>query len=204
MRGRIGIVFLAAAVCGCGSSSGGAASTSAPRVFVGTVDGSDAQVAVIATEHHARVYFCGGDSSFATMTHWIPSASLDPAAGTLSDDGSTGWTVSGHLDDTTVTGSVMAGGQGPYAFHATPVAAGTIAGLYDAFPPCGHVGVIVTQGSASDMPEEQGACLPSANSTASTEQVNPIRPIERAADGTIAVSVGGATSFVKAATPPAE
>ncbi len=64
----------------------------------------------------------------------------------------------------------------------------------------GKVGVIVAQATAGDEPVGQGACVPAAG-MASPEQVNPIRPIRRAADGTIAVVVDGAQIAVHAAAP---
>ncbi len=206
-RGCAGLAF-AGCLLGCGSSSPGSApgTTAAPLVFVGDVEGTDVRVGIVATRHHARVFFCGGDTSYATLTHWIPSASLDPGDGALTQASDTaGWSVNGTLDEGGATGTVVAGATGSFSFHAAPVAAGTIAGLYESTLPCGEVGLIVAQDSSGDAPTGQGACVPSApGGTASTEQVNPIRPITRAADGTIAVSVGTTTTVVHAAAPPAE
>jgi hypothetical protein len=210
-RACAGLAF-AGWLVGCGSSSPGSApnttpaTTAAPLVFVGEVQGTDVLVGIVATTHHARVFFCGGDTSYATLTHWIPSASLDPAGGALTQASDTaGWSVSGTLDEGGATGTVVAGATGSFTFHAAPVAAGTIAGLYESTLPCGKVGLIVAQDSGADAPTGQGACVPSVpGGTASTEQVNPIRPIARAADGTIPVSVGTTTTAVHAAAPPAE
>jgi hypothetical protein len=199
---------LAVSFAGCGSSSGGAppSSAAAPRVFVGVVEGTDVQVGIVATTHHARVFFCGGDASYATLTHWIPSATLDPAGGALSQgDDAAGWSVDGKLDDGGATGTVVAGPAGTFSFHAAPVSAGTIAGLYEGADPCGKVGLIVTQNTAGDDPAGQGACVPSVTGgMASNQQVNPIRPLARAADGTIPVMVSGSMALVRAAAAPVE
>jgi hypothetical protein len=193
---------LAACAAGCGSSSGSA--PAAPRVFIGDVSGSDARVGIVATDHSARIYFCGGDATFATMTHWIPSVPIDSVAGDLAQQGASGgWSVVGQVGDAGASGTVTVAGGNVFSFRADPVAAGTIAGLYEAAGPCGKVGLIVAQGSAGQTPAGQGACVP-ATGGASPEQVNPIRPIERAADGTIAVIVDGAQILVRAAAPPAE
>jgi hypothetical protein len=93
-------------------------------------------------------------------------------------------------------------GGATYSFHADPVVKDTIAGLYEAVGPCGKVGLIVSQASAGDAPAGQGACVP-ASGKADPEQVNPIRPLERGADGSIAVTVDGAQVLVHAAAPPA-
>ncbi|HEX4447531.1 MAG TPA: hypothetical protein VH044_12370 [Polyangiaceae bacterium] len=207
-RGSWAGMALAVSLAGCGSSSeGGPPSTAAPsRVFVGVVEGTDVRVGIVATTHHARVFFCGGDVSYATLTHWIPSASLDPAGGALSQGhDAAGWSVDGKLDDGGATGTVVAGAAGTFSFHAAPVSAGTIAGLYEGAEPCGKVGLIVTQNGAVDEPAGQGACVPTVvGSMASNEQVNPIRPLARAADGTIPVTVAGAMALVRVAAAPAE
>src|SRR6266571_2264201 len=63
-----------AALCifGCDSNAATMAADAqagkSPRLYVGTVDGSDARVALVATAHHARIYFCGGPSSYMDLT----------------------------------------------------------------------------------------------------------------------------------------
>jgi hypothetical protein len=196
---------VAACVAACGSSSSSASPASAePRVFIGQVDGSDARVGVVATGHSARIYFCGGDGTFTTMTHWFPSVPFGTSGRDLAPTGATaGWSIAGEVDDAGASGMVTTTSGSGFAFHAAPVAAGTIAGLYEAAGPCGKVGLIVAQGSAGEEPVGQGACVP-ATGGASPEQVNPIRPIQRAADGTIAVVVDGVQVPVHAAAAPAD
>jgi hypothetical protein len=196
--------LLGISTAGCGSSSSAAAPAEGPRVFVGQVTGTDARVGIIATAHHARVYFCGGDGSYGTLTHWIPSATLDPAGGGLSQAAdAAGWAIDGHLDASGASGTLMAAGGAPLAFSALPVAPGTIAGLYETLLPCGKVGVIVAQASASEDAVGQGACIASDGSS-KIEQVNPIRPIVRGTDGAIPVAVDGAMTTVRPAAAPAE
>jgi hypothetical protein len=189
----------AALVVACGSSSSPA--PAAPRVFVGAVDGSDARVGVVATDHSARIFFCGGAATYKTMTHWIPSAPIDAHGAVAQPADAAGWVVAGQVASAGVSGTVTPAGGAALNFHADPVATGTIAGLYEAAGPCGKVGLIVAQGSSGEMPAGQGACLP-ATGTADPEQVIPVRPIERAGDGTIPVVVGGAQVLVHAAAPP--
>ena len=196
---------VAAGMASCGSTSSSPAPAAAPRVFVGEVTGSDARVAVVATAHHARVYFCGGDATFATMTHWMPSVAIDASSGELLQDGATvgGWNVVGQVTAAEASGTVVVASGSTFSFHAAPVVAGTIAGLYEAVGPCGKVGLIVAQGSSAESALGQGACLP-AGGLPSAEQVNPIRPIDRGADGTIPVVVDGAQILVRAAAAPAD
>ncbi len=199
---RCAFAVIAACVAACGSASSGSA-PAATRVFVGTVSGSDARVGVVATDRSARIFFCGGASSVAAMTHWLSSVPIDSQGKATQPKDAAGWSMGGEVAATGVSGRVTPAGGVALAFHADPVIPGTIAGLYEGGGPCGKVGLIVTQSSAGDEATGQGACVP-ATGGASPEQVNPIRPIERAADGTIPVLVDGMQSPVHAAAPPAE
>jgi hypothetical protein len=184
----------------CGSSSSPA--PAAPRVFIGDVTGSDARVGVVATDHSARIFFCGGAATYKGMTHWFPSAPIDAHGAVSQPADKAGWVVVGQVAEAGMSGTVTPPGMSAFAFHADPVAKDTIAGLYEATGPCGKVGLIVAQGSTGATPDGQGACVP-ASGNADPEQVNPIRPIERAGDGTIPVVVDGAQIPVRAAAPPA-
>ncbi|HEX3771237.1 MAG TPA: hypothetical protein VHV30_10250 [Polyangiaceae bacterium] len=209
LAGLGALACLSLGAAGCSSSSspapaGAGGGAGAANVFVGNVAGTDAQVGIVAGASQAVLYFCGGDGSYETKTHWIPSAAVSGAAFSAASDPG-GWSISGTLGDAGASGSVVMGDGGTFAFSATPVAAQTIAGLYKAIGPCGTIGVIATQASPGDTPAIQGACLPaSGSSMGSVEQVNPVMPIQRATDGTIAVSVGGSTVAVKAVTSAAE
>ena len=200
------VALVAMSASGCGSSSsappaGSEPSTPAPRVFVGEVSGSDARVGVVATPSHARLYFCGGDASFGTMTHWFPGVALDGARALVPVALSDGWSLTGQVDDAGASGEVAVPDAGTFSFHASPVSSNTVAGLYEVAGPCGHVGVVVTQASPADEPTGQGACI-GTDVAASVEQVNPIRPIAHAADGTIPVVVNGTQLTVHAAAAP--
>jgi hypothetical protein len=191
------LVVVAAA---CGSSSSPA--PAAPRVYVGEVQGSDARVGVVATDRDARIFFCGGASSYRSMTHWIPSAPIDADGGVSQPADAAGWIVEGQVAASGASGTVMVPDGSKFSFHADPVARGTISGLYEGAGPCGKLGLIVAQGAAGQAADGQGACVP-ASGEADPEQVNPIRPIERATDGTIPVVVDGAGLLVHpAAAPP--
>jgi hypothetical protein len=158
---------------------------------------------VIATEHNARIFFCGGDTTYKTMTHWIPSAPINANGGVSQPADSAGWSFVADVETAGAIGMVTVNGKSMFTFHAAPVATGTIAGVYESTGPCGRVGLIVAQASAGQAPVGQGACVPPSGN-ADPEQVIPIRPIARAADGTIPVVVGGAKVLVHPAAAPAE
>jgi hypothetical protein len=201
--------FAAFVSLGCSSSSAPSASAvqgSQPRVFTGQVDGTDARVAVVATTHHARVFFCGGDATYATSTHWF-LVDIGPA-GQVASPSDGGLSFNGQVGDSVVRGSLVGVDGRSHTFVASPISAGTIAGLYEATQPCGKVGLIVSQSSPTVAPTGQGACIgsPGANGATPVEQVTPLRPLTRAADGTIRVTIAGSPGDIAAgpAVAPAE
>jgi hypothetical protein len=197
------LAVTACAVVACGSTS--ARGPSAARVYTGSVDGTDVQVALVASAHQTRIYFCGGPSSYTTMTRWFTLDLNSTGATHAQADASNDWTLDGQLAGSGASGSVIVADGTRLAFHATNVSPGTIAGLYEAEAGCGKVGLIVAQESAQAPPSGQGACI-SSKAVPSVEQVNPIRPLARMADGTIAVLVAGTTEtvLVRAAAAPAD
>jgi hypothetical protein len=184
----------ACAALGCGSSAA-SRPVAATRVYTGKVDGTDAQVAIVATSRHARIYFCGGDTTFPVLTRWF-AVDVDPSGAShapLSDAGA--WSLDAQLGAADANGAIVVADGTRFTFRATPAGDGTIAGLYEAPAPCGKVGLIVSQSSAQSAPTGQGACI-DASSAPSVEQVNPIMPLIRVADGSIRVQVLGATGIV--------
>jgi hypothetical protein len=206
-----GWAFAACVTLGCSSSSAPSAAAvqgSLPRVFTGQVDGTDVRVAVVATTHHARVFFCGGAATYATSTHWF-LVDIGPS-GQVASPSDCGLSFSGQVGDGVVRGSLVGVDGRSHTFVASPISAGTIAGLYEPAQPCGcgKLGLIVSQSSPAVAPTGQGACIgtPGASGATPVEQVTPLRPLTRAADGTIRVTIAGSADEVSAgpAAAPAE
>src|SRR5579872_6556553 len=155
-----GWAFAVFVTLGCSSSSAPPAPAvqgSQTRVFTGQVEGTDARVAVVATTHHARVFFCGGDATYATSTHWF-LVDIGPT-GQVASPSDGGLSFTGQVGDGDVRGALVGVDGRSRAFVASPISAGTIAGLYEATQPCGKVGLIVTQSSPAVAPTGQGACV---------------------------------------------
>jgi hypothetical protein len=188
------VIALSAFACGDGPPPSPAA-----RIYTGTVADSDAWVGVIATEHRARLFFCGGATSYQTMTRWI-TADVDAQhqLGIPADAGPT-WGLRGKVADAEVTGSIDIGDAVARAFRATMVSERTISGLYEGTAPCGRLGLIVAQPTPDTAATGQGACVGPV-----LEQVNPLEPIVRDADGAIRVKVASSTGEreVRAVAPP--
>ncbi len=221
-RGSIGVsVFALLAVVGCSNGSAPGSSGTPPRkpdhadaraakdanaadaapslrFFTGTVEGTDARIGVVAARRHARLYFCGGDSTYTTLSRWVPAV-ID-GAGELTPDPAAemDWVVMGTIASGAVDGSLRPGDAAAHRFHADGVEDRTIAGLYEGSSPCGKVGLIVSQASPGEAPVAQGACITSfSDGTADVHQVNPVAPLDRAADGTIAVDVVGTSEELR-------
>jgi hypothetical protein len=178
---------------------GGADSTPTARVYTGDVPGTDVRVGIIASESRARVFFCGGASSYQTMTAWL-TADIDAAHElTLPMPTTHTWSLRGQVGDVEVNGSIDMGDAMPRPFRATAVSERTISGLYEGVAACGRIGLIVVQPTPDSTPVGQGACV-----GPTLEQVNPLEPIVRGPDGTIRVTVGNSTTEreVRVATPP--
>jgi hypothetical protein len=194
------MAFAVAGAVSCGQSP--AAKTEAAPVFVGEVSGTDARVALVTSAHHARFYFCGGDSSYATSTRWLVAPVDAAGAVALGPTTSIPWQLSAQLGSDAVAGTVDRADGTPVAFTAVRAGAGTLAGLYEVMAPCGQVGVIVAQPARDVDAVVQGACI-NADPSVPIVQVSPLMPLVARADGTIAVVPGGAdTAFVHAAAPP--
>ena len=202
----VAAVLSTAAGCGMGHAAKPEASAP-PSVFVGAVEGTDVRVAVVATSHRARIYFCGGDSSYTTATKWLV-ADIDASQHlTVNADDDKAWRLDAQIGLGTIDGTVELGDSSPRPFQAASVAKGTIAGLYETTAACGDtgsgkIGLIVAQSSSSETPIGQGACI--GENPATILQVNPI--FTRASEGNIAVTTLGASdpAVVRPATPPAE
>jgi hypothetical protein len=204
---KVGLSFIAVicSVTACSDSqalgkvgrpdAGEDASTPALRYWVGAVEDSDIRLAVREESDRARVFFCGGPSSYASATRWLVRELAADGGFVIDEDG---WQGSGKLSDDEIAGELKLGSEPSRDFSATPVREGTIAGLYEGLSDCGRIGLIVTQASEDDAPTGQGACVGPGHPP---EQVNPILPIALDA-GEIRVEAGGVESSVRAAGPP--
>jgi hypothetical protein len=118
-----------AAVSADGSSDADAGSTG--RIFVGDVTNSDAEIGIVVEGSKGFVFFCGGATSFSTLTRWF-RGDVSLASFTLTDASGAKATGALQSDGVTVTGTYDLGDAGSLAFTAKEIAPGTVAGLYEA------------------------------------------------------------------------
>jgi hypothetical protein len=170
------------------------------RVYTGDVPGTEVRVGIIASDKKARIFFCGGPTTYETMTGWL-TADVDSAHKlSLPPPQSHDWILQGQVGDAEINGTIDMGNATPLAFRATSVSVRTISGLYEGSAGCGRLGLIVVQATPDSPAIGQGACVGQGR----LEQVNPLEPIVRGADGAIKVKVASSTKEqeVRAASPP--
>jgi hypothetical protein len=161
--------------------------------LVGTVSESDIRVAAVIEGDRARLFFCGGPTSYATSTRWIVTDIGDDGKFEFDDSG---WVVHGTLNRGGLSGSVEQSAE-KRGFSAVRVTSGTIAGLYEGVADCGRVGLIVSQPDREADPQGQGACVGEGHAP---EQVNPILPVALQ-EGAIQVTIGEMEVSVHEAAP---
>lgn len=181
-----------------GSEDGGPAdaaldASTEPLRLVGAVEDSDIRLGAVVEGRRARLFFCGGDSSYETATRWIV---VDLDADGRFDYDDLGLRATGRLRSESLDGQWSAGDE-QHAFEASPIRADTLAGLYEGTAECGRIGLIVTQSAADDEPSAQGACVGPGHLP---KQVHPILPVALE-DGEIRVEIAGNESRVHPATP---
>lgn len=139
--------------------------------WVGAVDDSDVRVAMIAGGGKARLYFCGGPSTYARATHWF---NIDYDSGEHVEFEQDNWRIHAHLLLDGMSGEVDGVDDSTRTFRATLVTPSSLAGLYEGKADCGRVGVIVTQPNKGAAPSAQGACTSSTGKP--PQPVEPIVP----------------------------
>ena len=164
--------------------------------WVGQVEDTDIRIgAVVDRGERARIFFCGGPSSYETATRWITVEVGEDGAYTYEENG---WRVTGRVEREVIRGELTRDGGDSSSFSVEPIAPGTLAGLYEGQSDCGRLGLIVTHPRPSDDPSAQGACVGAGHPP---EQVNPILPIALVGDE-IGVKIGETEASVREAAPP--
>jgi hypothetical protein len=152
--------------------------------WVGEVEDSDVRVGIVADATHARLFFCGGASSYASATRWFALDVTDSALQFADDT----WQLDARIDSERVTGQVTRDDGVARAFSAELVEPDTLAGVYEGQADCGRLGLIVLQPNKRSTPQAQGACVGAGHAP---EQVNPILPVAQD-NGEIPVEAPGA------------
>jgi hypothetical protein len=153
-------------------------------VLVGEVEDSDVRVGVLAGGDRLRVFLCGGPTSYETATRWVRTE-LEPGGDFHFSSDELALELTGTLVDGELEAELISDGERA-VLSARRVRPDTLAGLYEARAECGTVGLIVAQDEPDSEPSAQGACVGDGHLP---DQVNPIKPISRERDGTIAVEI---------------
>lgn len=140
-----------------------------PEISVGTVDNTDAVLALVRGEGTVALYVCGGVSSYATMTRWFEGTEDPSGAFSLESDG---WTAT--ADPGGESGRLRTPEGAELAFRARPAALDRIEGLYAAVDGGCRTGAVVFTPDDTDAPALQGTWCGAGDLYA---QVTPIRPL---------------------------
>ncbi|WP_437544600.1 hypothetical protein WME97_36275 [Sorangium sp. So ce367] len=140
-----------------------------PEISVGTVDGTDAVLALVRGEGAVTFYVCGGVSSYATMTRWFEGPEDPSGAFSLESDG---WTAT--ADPGGESGQLRTPEGAELAFRARPAALDRIEGLYAAVDGGCRTGAVVFTPDDTEAPALQGTWCGAGDLYA---QVTPIRPL---------------------------
>ncbi|WP_437852444.1 hypothetical protein [Sorangium sp. So ce363] len=161
----------AAGVLGAVLCAACAADPEAPpsEISVGTVDGTDAVLALVRGEGTVTLYVCGGVSSYATMTRWFEGTEDPGGAFSLESDG---WMAT--ADPGGESGRLRTPEGAELAFRARPAALDRIEGLYAAVDGGCRTGAVVFTPDDAEAPALQGTWCGAGDLYA---QVTPIRPL---------------------------
>ena len=157
----------------CASAASSAAARPAERSFIGTVPGTDAVVALVATDTSATFYVCGGPSTFGSLTRWFSGTADANSLHLTSPDTAT---VEGTIDATTAQGTLNLPDGSTRPWTARPKSVGTDEGLYATVDQGCRTGVVVTQPTAEATPSVQGTWCNLSNDHV---QVTPVMPFVR-------------------------
>jgi hypothetical protein len=103
----------------------------APTVYVGTVEGTDAQVAFLVEDGQILGYICGGNQTWASHSSWFPSNDSSVLGdGSFKLTGENGHVLQGLYSADTAEGTLTLPGGTALLWSAQVAATDTSAGLY--------------------------------------------------------------------------
>ena len=113
------------------------------RIASGVVDGTDIFVATVYEDDRAIAYFCGGEQTYATHTHWF---SGDPGEDGTFDLAMGDVRVTGEADADGASGTLVDSMGNEHPFTTKAPAGDSIAGLYsiDVTDDC-RAGVVIAE-----------------------------------------------------------
>ncbi len=134
--------------CGGGGSGNPAPPADAgAEVFVGPIQGTDGYGGLVVGSNDALIFFCGGSTHVATLTHWFHHAAIAGGASFDLTDGS--FTASGSKSANGWTGTYSTPSGGPYPWSLAPAALDTAQGVYwRVIADAGNAGAVVAPSGA--------------------------------------------------------
>jgi hypothetical protein len=182
------ILFLATAAC---------SSSPAPEgTWLARLSGQDAWLGITVKDDEGAAFVCGSEGNLSTHTRWMKtSVENDNAVFTAE-----GWKLEVNLSEGDAGGQLVEPSGSAVAFDARRTDDTGVEGLFFSDDGCAG-GLIVLNGSPSDMPEALGA---SCTTSGERAQVLPLLPIELTNQGievTVESTEGAREFFMKRAIP---
>ena len=170
---RVVVLAMVVTAAGCASSAP-AAVEPIDGTYVGTVQGSDAWIAVVVRGNDAAVYACGGAGSFTTVSRWYVGTHTGETVALASD----GWNATAKVSGGHAAGTLTPPSGPVLSFDVARARAATLDGLYAVTDQGKRTGVIVRQDPGGS-PTVQGTWFgPTLDAVA---QVTPILPVAKSA-----------------------
>ena len=160
-----------------------AGTTDRARMAAGVVEGTDIFVATVYDEDRVIAYFCGGDQTYETHTHWFVGEPGDDGAfeHTLGD-----WRVTGQVDADGASGTLVDPDGTEQAFAIDAAGDSSTAGLYslDVDDNCRAAAVLTDVGGST-----QGQGVYACEDEATFVQVIILAPGDLTANGEVEATV---------------
>jgi hypothetical protein len=196
-----GFSALLAAACGAGDPATGAAerdTTEQPRaLYIGSLEGTDAKVAVVRSDGRWAAYACGGPSTLDTVTTWF-EGTLDSAVADVGAASESGARLEMTLTEDRTTGVVTHDGNDA-PFVAQRVEGRALAGLFQLVDGGCRTGLILPPPGEGAPQGVYCADVDSSDSASSRifEQVTPLLPITSERSVTARVDLGSEARILK-------
>jgi len=182
-RAALGAMVAGALASSCGTPASREAAPGSTSLYIGSLDGGDAKVAVVRDGSRWATYVCGGRDTLSSMTAWF-QGSLDSSRDTTAFEASAeGKELRASLTLDSVSGTLTVDGAAT-RFVTSRVSNSSPAGLFQSASGGCRTGLIVPPAGQGEPQGVYCADLRAAGKPTVRifEQVNPVEPVTSAED----------------------
>lgn len=169
LAGLVGITGPLSAGCAIDASDTDSSNSGRADTYLGSIAGTDVQLAAVVSEDEWVLYTCGGPSTYDTHSFWL-SGALNGERLAASKPGRS---VTATLDDVTTIAGTLTVGDSNLPFVLSFAQPDGMSGLYAVVDEGCRTGAIVTAAADADEPLVQGTWCEGER----FEQVTPAKPV---------------------------